>query len=181
MTDPAPAPAAAWPAMTIAQAHALLTAPGSPLEMEEVVIRGIPTRVWKNAPPTLRSVVETGRGFGERIFLVHEDERVSFEAFFRAVAALAQELAARGVVKGDRVAIAMRNLPEWPVAFYAAACLGAHRHPPERLVDRAGAGIRPDKLRFQGRLPRCRTPRTRVRAPAQLPGAGARLCQPRGR
>ncbi len=50
------APAPAWPAMSIAQAHALLTAPGSPFEMEEVIIRGVPTRVWKNAPPTLRAV-----------------------------------------------------------------------------------------------------------------------------
>ncbi|MGH6956782.1 MAG: long-chain fatty acid--CoA ligase, partial [Caulobacteraceae bacterium] len=50
---------------------------------------------------------------------------VSFEAFFRAVSALARALAAEGVVKGDRVASVMRNLPEWPVAFYAAASLGA--------------------------------------------------------
>ena len=62
---------------------------------------------------------------GEQIFLVYEDERVSFEAFHRAVAALAHDLAAEGVVKGDRVAVVMRNLPEWPVAFYAAASLGA--------------------------------------------------------
>jgi long-chain acyl-CoA synthetase len=114
-----------WPAMSIAQANALLTAPGSPLEMETVTIRGVPTRVWKNAPPTLRSVAELGRAHGEKIFLVHEDERVSFEAFFRAVAVFARRLAADGVVKGDRVAIIMRNLPEWPVAFYAAASLGA--------------------------------------------------------
>jgi long-chain acyl-CoA synthetase len=111
--------------MSVAEAHALLTAPGSPLEIEELIIRGIPTRAWKNAPPTLRSVVEAGRAFGEKIFLVHEDERVSFEAFFRAVSAMAHTLAAQGVVKGDRVAIVMRNLPEWPVAFYAAASLGA--------------------------------------------------------
>ena len=114
-----------WPAMSIAQAHALLTQPGSPFEMETLVIRGVETRVWKNAPPTLRSVAELGRAFGERIFLVHEDERVSFEAFFRAVAVFARHLAKSGVVKGDRVAIIMRNLPEWPVAFYAAASLGA--------------------------------------------------------
>jgi long-chain acyl-CoA synthetase len=116
---------AAWPAMSIAAAHALLTAPGAPFEMETVTIRGLPTRVWKNAPPTLRSVAEAGRAHGERIFLVHEDERVSFEAFFRAVSALAHELRRQGVEKGDRVAIVMRNLPEWPVAFYAAASLGA--------------------------------------------------------
>ncbi len=125
MTDANAAPPASWPAMSIAAAHTLLTAPGAPFEMETVVIRDIPTRVWKNAPPTLRAVVETGRAHGERIFLVHEDERVSFEAFFRAVAAFAHELRRQGVEKGDRVAIVMRNLPEWPVAFYAAACLGA--------------------------------------------------------
>ncbi len=115
----------AWPAMSIAQAHALLTAPDAPFEMQTLVIRGIATRVWKNAPPTLRSVLELGRAHGQKIFLVNEDERVSFEAFYRAVAALARDLTARGVVKGDRVAVVMRNLPEWPVAFYAAAALGA--------------------------------------------------------
>jgi long-chain acyl-CoA synthetase len=114
-----------WPAMSIAEANRIITSPGMPCEMEEIVIRGVPTRVWKNLPPSLRSVAELARGHGEKIFLVHEDERVSFEAFFRAVAALAHELAEAGVVKGDRVAIIMRNIPEWPVAFYAAASLGA--------------------------------------------------------
>jgi len=115
----------AWPAMSIAAAHGLLTAPGSPFEMETMVIRGIETRVWKNLPPTLRAVVEAARAHAEKVFLVHEDERVTFEAFFRAVAALAADFRARGVGKGDRVAIVMRNLPEWPVAFYAAVSLGA--------------------------------------------------------
>ena len=119
------AAAPAWPAMSIAQAHALLTSPGTPFEMEEKVIRGISVRTWKNAPPTLRSVVEAGRAHGAKIFLVHEDERVSYEAFFRAVSTLARQLQADGVKKGDRVAVIMRNLPEWPVAFYAAAVLGA--------------------------------------------------------
>jgi len=126
MTDAAPAPATNnWPAMSIAQAHALLTQPGSPLEIEEIDIRGIRTKVWKHLPPTLRSTVETGRTFGDRVFLVYEDERVTFEAFHRAVAAFAKDLQARGVKKGDRIALIMRNLPEWPVAFYAAICLGA--------------------------------------------------------
>jgi len=89
------------------------------------VIRGVPTRTWKNAPPSLRAVVEVSRASADRVFLVHEDERVTFEAFHRAVATLAEVLAADGVVKGDRVAIVMRNLPEWPVAFYAAASVGA--------------------------------------------------------
>ncbi len=117
--------AAAWPAMTIAQAHAILTAPGSPCEMATVAIGGVGTRVWKNAPPSLRSVVAASRAHGDKVFLVHEDERVTFAAFHRAVAAFADELRLQGVEKGDRVAIVMRNIPEWPVAFYAAAALGA--------------------------------------------------------
>jgi long-chain acyl-CoA synthetase len=120
----APLPAG-WPAMSIDQAHAILTGPGMPTEMDEVEIRGLTTKVWKNLPPSLRSVVEAGRAHGEKIFLVYEDERVSYEAFYRAVANFAAELTAQGVVKGDRVAVIMRNLPEWVVAFYAAASVGA--------------------------------------------------------
>jgi len=116
---------AGWPAMTIAQAHALMTAPGSPLEIEEVVVEGVKLKSWKNQPPTLRSIVEASRVHGDRVFLVYEDERVTFEAFYRAVSALAREFQAQGVVKGDRVAVIMRNLPEWVVAFYAAASIGA--------------------------------------------------------
>jgi long-chain acyl-CoA synthetase len=114
-----------FPAMSIAEAHAILTAPGQALEMETVVIRGRPTRTWKNAPPTLRAVFEAGRLHGDKIFLVNEDERVSFEQFSRAVLRLSAQLVEDGVQKGDRVAIVMRNLPEWPVAFFAAAFAGA--------------------------------------------------------
>jgi len=114
-----------WPAVSIQQAHALLTQPGTALEIEEVEIRGVRTKVWKNLPPSLRSVVEASRAHGEKIFLVYEDERVSFEAFYRAVSALAREFQAQGVGKGDRVAVIMRNLPEWVVAFYAGAAIGA--------------------------------------------------------
>ena len=114
-----------WPAMSIAAAHAMLTAPGQMLEMETRDIRGIATRVWKNAPPTLRDVFNAGRLHGDKVFLVHDDERVTFEAFARATAKLAAQLAADGIGKGDRVAVVMRNVPEWPVAFFAAQLCGA--------------------------------------------------------
>ncbi len=116
---------AGWPAMSIAQAHAMITQPGSPAEIETIEIRGVPTKVWKNLPPSLRSVVEAARAHGGKDFLVYEDERVTFEAFYRAVSAFARKLQEDGVGKGDRVAIIMRNLPEWVVAFYAASSLGA--------------------------------------------------------
>src|SRR6185437_15141769 len=86
---------------------------------------GVATKVWKHLPPTLRDTVTTGRTFGDRVFLVYEDERITFEAFHRAVAVFAKDLEKRGLKKGDRIALIMRNLPEWPVAFYAAISLGA--------------------------------------------------------
>lgn len=118
-------PDPAWPRMSLAEAEALLTAPGQKFEMETVAIRGVPTRVWKNAPPSLRALIEAARAYGDLPFTVYDDERVSYEANFRATAALAAHLRSLGIAKGDRVALAMRNLPEWPVAFFAIVSLGA--------------------------------------------------------
>ena len=114
-----------WPAMSIAQAHALLAQPGAVTEVVEETIRGVRIKTWKNQPPTLRTVCDMAKGHGDRVFMVYEDERVTYDAFHRAVVAFAVELQAQGVVKGDRVAVIMRNLPEWTVAFYAAASIGA--------------------------------------------------------
>src|SRR3954465_11615164 len=112
--------------MTIAEATSVLTAPGQIFEVGEETVRGIPLNVWKNAPPSLRAVLEMSRGHGDNAFLVYEDERMTFEEHFRAAAPLATRLVNDyGVTKGDRVAIAMRNFPEWPVAFWAAAAAGA--------------------------------------------------------
>ena len=114
-----------WPAMSLAEVHDVLCAPGMPFEYETVDVRGIPTRVWKNAQPSLRALADHARGHGERLFTIYEDERVSYAAWYRAVAALAGQFRARGIAKGDRVALAMRNLPEWPVALFAATAIGA--------------------------------------------------------
>lgn len=112
--------------LSIADAVVALTAPGAPFEMEERNIGGLPTRVWKNAPPSLRAVLEASRAHGDSPFLVYEDERLSFAEHYRRCAALARALRERyGIAKGDRVAIAMRNFPEWSVAFWAAAAIGA--------------------------------------------------------
>ncbi|MBT9474194.1 MAG: class I adenylate-forming enzyme family protein [Pseudomonadota bacterium] len=111
--------------MTLAEAHAQLTAPGQRFEIEEMDIRGVTTRTWKNAPPTLRDIFLNGRTFKDREFLVYENDRATFEAFARATITLALQLQADGVKKGDRVAVVMRNIPEWPVAFWAGILAGA--------------------------------------------------------
>jgi len=93
--------------------------------MEEVVVNGVKVRTWKHQPPTLRDLFLIARDFKDREFLVYENERISYGAFALATLKLAEELQLQGIRKGDRVAIVMRNFPEWPVAFFAAAICGA--------------------------------------------------------
>jgi long-chain acyl-CoA synthetase len=115
-----------WPAMSIDQAQQLLSAPGARFEVEERDVHGVRLRTWKNGPRTIRDVFLMGTStFPERTFVVYEDERVTFAAFERAVLTLAKRFQDDGLKQGERVAIAMRNLPEWPVAYFAAALCGA--------------------------------------------------------
>lgn len=117
--------AATFPAMSIAQAHALLNQPGTLLEVGLETIRGVEFKVWKNAPPSLAFVFAMGDLHAAKTYTVYENERVTFDAHKRAVLQLAQRLQADGVAKGDRVVIIMRNLPEWSVAFWACVLVGA--------------------------------------------------------
>lgn len=115
-----------FPVMSIAQANALLTAPGARFEMEERMVNGASVRAYKHAPGSLRDVLQLSAGWAHREFLIYEDERVTFGAHLKAVAHLARLLRDEyGVAKGDRIAICMRNYPQWPVAFFAAISLGA--------------------------------------------------------
>ncbi len=112
--------------ISVAEAHAQLTAPGAPFEMEEAVIRGLRYRVWKSTPKNLRVVFDEMRAHGNKDYVVYEGDRLTFADAIRASSTLAYELRDRyGVKKGDRVAIAMRNFPEWVVAFWAITTLGA--------------------------------------------------------
>ena len=109
-----------------AEAHASLVGAGLPFELEEIEVRGVVTRAWKNAPRSLAAVLAASAAHGERAFLVLDDERLSYAAHHRQVCRFAQALRERyGVRRGDRVAIAMRNLPEWSVAFWAVTGIGA--------------------------------------------------------
>ena len=114
------------PNMSIDEANAQLTAPGQIFEMEEVDIRGVPTRTWKNAPPTVRSVFDMSAAHGDATFVVYEDERTTFAEHHRIASTLAHRLRDTfGIESGDRVAIIMRNIPEWIMAFWGATLAGA--------------------------------------------------------
>jgi long-chain acyl-CoA synthetase len=103
-----------------------VTKPGGLFEIATADVGGQPIRVFKNAPPSLRTLFGTARARGAATFLVYEDERWSFADTMANVDALGAALVHRyGVGPGDRVAIAMRNYPEWVVSFAAITSIGA--------------------------------------------------------
>ncbi|MGH8830831.1 MAG: class I adenylate-forming enzyme family protein [Polaromonas sp.] len=110
----------------VARCHAQLTAPGAPFELTSVSVNDQTLLAYRNAFATLPALIDAGRVHGAREFMVYEGDRWTFDRFYQAVDALAGRLQAEhGVKAGDRVAIAMRNRPEWAVAFAALLLLGA--------------------------------------------------------
>ena len=109
-----------------AQCRAQLTGPGAPFELETIAVNGRPLPAYRQAFGSFPALLNAGRVHGELEFMVYEGDRWTFSRFFAAVDALSGRLQAElGVQKSDRVAIAMRNRPEWAVAFVAVALLGA--------------------------------------------------------
>ncbi|TAL01109.1 MAG: hypothetical protein EPO03_13330, partial [Porticoccaceae bacterium] len=104
----------------------LTTAPDSPFGIETLRIRGIETPCWRQSFPHLRAAFAHTAQFAARDYLVYEGERHTYAEHHRQVAALAHALTTRfGIRKGDRVALAMRNYPEWPAVFWASVAIGA--------------------------------------------------------
>ena len=107
-----------------AEALARLTAAGQLHELINLTIDGYPRRVFANAPVSLRTLYADA--ISDKTLYVFEEERLSFADAWREAARLAHVLVNDyGVARGDRVAISMRNYPEWILAFMAATSIGA--------------------------------------------------------
>ena len=117
-----------------------LTIPGGLYEVIEENIRGIKYKFFKTRPKNLKEMYALGtekesfyakvmiRGFGDIDFpcLVYQDERYSYKETYQLAARLAWTMKQQyGLEKGDRVAIAMRNYPEFCLVFMASTALGA--------------------------------------------------------
>ncbi|MET9802577.1 class I adenylate-forming enzyme family protein [Streptomyces sp. NPDC006368] len=100
----------------------LLTAPGAPFAVET----GEDGRaVYAGGPRTLREFVEVTWAYGERPFLVAGNRAYTYGEFFAAACSLARRLTDEyGLRRGDRAVVAMRNHPEWQIAFWAAQLAG---------------------------------------------------------
>ncbi len=113
------------PPLSLVDATAQMTAPGQMFETERANVHGVEMTVWKHAPTTMRQILDLSLNHASRDFLVYEDQRFTFDQHYRIAATVASHLIARGVVVGDRVAIASRNLPQWVMAFWGGAVSGA--------------------------------------------------------
>ena len=103
-----------------------LTAQGAGFAVKQIDVRGNPMRVFETTLPNMRSLWEIAALNGDKPYIVFEDERYTYAEIDAQVRALAHLLRDRhGVGSGDRVAIAMRNYPEWVVAYWATVVIGA--------------------------------------------------------
>jgi acyl-CoA synthetase (AMP-forming)/AMP-acid ligase II len=106
-------------------ARSELTGPGSPFAVTTEVVRGVEIKSFAAAPPNMRSMWEMSAAHGDKDYLVYEDERFTYNEMHVMVRKLAQHLVANGVGSGTRVALAMRNYPEWVAGYWASISIGA--------------------------------------------------------
>ena len=64
-------------------------------ETERALVNGIEMTVWKNAPATLRQILDLSLRHGTIDFLVYEDQHYTFEEHYHIVATLAHRLLER--------------------------------------------------------------------------------------
>ena len=108
----------------LAKARSELTGPGGAFEITTVTVGGVPVRAYAHALPDVRTLWLSTRAFADRAYLVYGDERLTYTEAHARVDAIAAWLAAQGVQPGDRVAIAMRNYPEWLLIYWACVSCG---------------------------------------------------------
>ncbi len=106
------------------QAREELTGPGGQFEIVEQEVLGHKLRCFRNAPPSVREFWLSTAAYGDRTYLIYEGERLTYAQAHAQAGSLAAWLAEQGVQPGDRVAIAMRNYPEWLVAYWSCVSCG---------------------------------------------------------
>jgi acyl-CoA synthetase (AMP-forming)/AMP-acid ligase II len=104
---------------------ASLTAEGAPFEFVSIEVSGVPCRVFRDTPAYLSALYENLDAFADKTFAVYEGRRLTYAEVSAQAATLAAHLRDNyDIGRGSRVAIVMRNAPEWLVSFIAITSLG---------------------------------------------------------
>ncbi|MAW92298.1 MAG: fatty acid--CoA ligase [Acidimicrobiaceae bacterium] len=111
--------------LSFQQAIDQVCAPGGLFEITETEVRGVRTKVFAGTPQNLRFLYQMAAQ-REDEFVVYEEERWTMPEILKLSGQLGSTLIKKfSITKGDRVAIAMRNYPEWIAAFAAITSIGA--------------------------------------------------------
>jgi long-chain acyl-CoA synthetase len=111
--------------LSFQQAIDQVCAPGGLFEITETEVRGVRTKVFAGTPQNLRFLYQMAAQ-REDEFVVYEEERWTMPEILKLSGQLGSNLINKfSITKGDRVAIAMRNYPEWIAAFAAITSIGA--------------------------------------------------------
>ena len=103
-----------------------LMASGAPFETALMKIGGIEHKVFVNIPANMAGLYAEGLNFSDDVFLVYENERWTYRETWLRAAKIAQNLREKfAIQKGDRIALASRNYPEWIAAYMAVTMMGA--------------------------------------------------------
>ncbi|MGE7435600.1 class I adenylate-forming enzyme family protein [Kitasatospora sp. NPDC001175] len=105
----------------LVRVQAALSAPGAPFATADTP----DGPHYRQGPRTLRELLDTTLAHGDRPFLLAGSRELTYAGHHTAATALAHRYRTRyGLRPGDRVVIAMRNLPEWQIAFWATQLAG---------------------------------------------------------
>lgn len=103
-----------------------LTGSGGRFELSDADVLGTRLPVFTHRQRALHEVLHASVAHGAREYIVTADRRITFAEHAVQVASLAQVLREEyGITRGDRVAIAAANSPEWIQTFWAAVSIGA--------------------------------------------------------
>jgi len=103
-----------------------LTDPKSLFAVREQSVLGVTLPVFTNQPSHLGEMYTLSEKYNDQTFLVYENDHLTYsEARRRATNLAARLVHDFGVRKGDRVALAMRNYPEWCLSYMAVTSIGA--------------------------------------------------------
>ena len=102
----------------------MVTAPDAFLELTTIEVGGNQLKAYKHAPGSMRDLWMLGQGYGDQEYIVYGEERYTFAQAGQIVANFSAWLQGQGIGSGDRVAIALRNYPEWIFAYWGVIAVG---------------------------------------------------------
>ncbi|MBN2420441.1 MAG: acyl--CoA ligase [Deltaproteobacteria bacterium] len=99
---------------------------GSPFELQDAVLKGVPCKIFPHGPKTLQDIFLKASSFNQNEFIVDGEVRLTFNQAIERAKYFTHTLQEKyGISKGERIAILMKNSPEWIIAFIAIQMAGA--------------------------------------------------------